>query len=178
MPDAAGTLRKAANPQPVADDGDALAVSLILLLKEVAAEFGLHTQHAEVVGGDRQSRQMVRPASCSKVVVNLGVTRDVLEQPRIFAQPQELPHVETCTLRLIFVRFNKLDDAIGLRKGQRAEQYAIDHSEDGGVSPNAEGQGEDSHGGEAGSFSQSAKAEAEVLPQGFHGRPSAMLVRG
>jgi len=48
---------------------------------------------------------MVRPIAGAQVVSQSGCTSDVLEELRVFAQPQELPHVETGALRLIFVRF-------------------------------------------------------------------------
>ena len=71
---------------------------------------------------------------------------------------------------LVFVGFGELDDAVGLRERKRAEQDAVDDREDSGVGSDAESEGEDGGGGEAGRFCQDAKAEADVLPEGFHQR--------
>ena len=51
--------------------------------------------------------------------------------------------------------------------------------ENGGVGSDAEGEGEDGGGGEAGRFGQRAKAEADVLPEGLHwGPPGKVRRRG
>ena len=51
-------------------------------------------------------------------------------------------------------------EAVRLRHRQRAYEQLIDDAEDGGVGADAEREGEDGHGGEAGMLEQLADGEA------------------
>ena len=55
------------------------------------------------------------------------------------------------------------DEGGGISDGEIFEKDGVDESEDGGVGANAEGEGEDGGGGEARSFGELTRGEAEVL---------------
>jgi hypothetical protein len=71
------------------------------------------------------------------------------------------------------------DEALGFRKGERAQQRGIEDTEDRGGGAQSETQGEHGDRGEAGTAAQTAEGEAEVASQ--IGEPSdklGLLVRG
>ena len=54
-----------------------------------------------------------------------------------------------------------------MRIGQRLQQHAIDHAEDSAVGPDAQGQREDDHGGEAGRLGERAHGVLQVAGKVF-----------
>ena len=75
-------------------------------------------------------------------------------------------------LRHLLGPFGQEHQPVGLVVGQRAQQDRVDHAEDRGVGADAQGQGQDGHGGESGTPRQHPSPVTDVLPPGFH-RPSA-----
>ena len=64
----------------------------------------------------------------------------------------------------------ELDDAVGVRIGERLEEDGVDDGEDGGVGSDAEGQGGDGCDGEARVLEEAAQGVFEVMPQVGHWR--------
>jgi hypothetical protein len=62
----------------------------------------------------------------------------------------------------------KADEGRGVGNGKVAHEDGVDEGEDGSVGANAESQGEDGGGGEAGGFLQLPQRVADVLDQGGH----------
>ena len=73
---------------------------------------------------------------------------DVLEDAGLLLPVVELGGGSDGTVAL-GRREQELDDAVGVRIGERLEQHGVDDGEDGGVGSDAEGQGGDGCEGEA-----------------------------
>src|SRR5579872_477167 len=80
----------------------------------------------------------------------------------------ELSSVEPGLVKLAFVAQGKLDDSVGLRVRQRAQQDAVYDAEHGCVCADAECQRQNDKHSEAGTFPECAKAVFNVLPQSLH----------
>ena len=63
----------------------------------------------------------------------------------------------------------KLDEALGVRDREIAEEQSVDEGEDGNIRADAEGQGKNCDGGEAGILAQAAEGITEILPKPMHG---------
>ncbi len=65
---------------------------------------------------------------------------------------------------------------MGVAVGEVAQEEGVDHGEDGGVAADAEGEGEESEGGEAGIAAEGAEGIADVGPPAA-GKSAAALER-
>jgi len=61
-----------------------------------------------------------------------------------------------------------LDELLGLRVGQRAQQHCIQHAEDGGIGADAERHGDNDDSSEAGPLDHLAQRETQILEQNCH----------
>jgi hypothetical protein len=64
------------------------------------------------------------------------------------------------------------DEAIGLGRGKRAQEQAVQNAEDGGVQANAKRDRQDQDGGEARGFPQHPQRKAKILRQSFDHGPA------
>ena len=83
--DDAGGAAKAAQPQAVADDHDAIATCCLLFALEDPAAIGRHTQRREEVGRDQHAAQPLGLAVASQVGVPRHRCRDRYEGARTAA---------------------------------------------------------------------------------------------
>ena len=69
----------------------------------------------------------------------------------------------------------KGDELLGMRVRQRIEEHGVDDGKQGSVGADAQSQGEDRDGREAGIFSQRAGSVAQVLQEFFEPEPTPLV---
>jgi hypothetical protein len=164
---AADGLRRRAEtplPQPVADHHEAGSLGVLRLRKDTPMQ-RLGAQHIPEIAGDLARRQFLRLAVVGKNRVGRLGGGDVRED-RVVLPPlmpfgrrgKELPRAG-----LTRVVVPDHDEPVGVGKRERTDEHRIDGAEDGRVGPDAEGEGEHGHGGEARVFQQLAAGEFEVV---------------
>ena len=156
----AGAPLKEAEPQRVAEDRDPIGAVELFGRLERASENRLDLQNGEQArrhdgGIDALHRAVAREVDAAEAKVAESFEG-------MIAAPQ-------------FQRIGRggidgahLHDAVGMRQGKRAQQYAIDHREHGGGASHAQRQYQYQGGGVAGSFARGAKGVAEVVQKIVH----------
>jgi hypothetical protein len=152
----------------MADDGDARAVRLVLGLSEIATQRRRQAQDGEEVGADAGGRKALRGlAFTGSGYAGAGADGDVLKNMAAMLAP--LLHgfigkVQGAAARAAFIEcFVKTDQTIGLGKGERAEQRALNNGEDGRVRTDAEGERRDRDDAEGRRFPEKAERVADVV---------------
>jgi hypothetical protein len=69
-----------------------------------------------------------------------------------------------------------VDEFVGTREWERAEEDGVDDGKDGGVGADTEGESEDGNSGEGGGFSEEAEGEAGVVEERFYERERLLVV--
>src|SRR5579859_635808 len=162
---------EAARPQIVANDGDALSASTIIFLSKIAAEKRLNAQDMEVRSGDGHASQMFRTVTGGKVIADRRITGDVFEGFFVILQPFQFTGIEVHFIGQLVGAFGKLHNAIRIGKRQRAQEDAVDDSEDSGVCPDTESQSQNGNESEGRRFCKHTQAKSDVLPEAGHGAP-------
>src|SRR5437588_846958 len=151
--------------------GDALPVASIFLGKKVSAKRGMNTKPLENLRRHGISPHMLRLRSCGEVVTGVGVTGHVFKKLAKLSQVLQLLPSQIHLIGLCLVGLSELDDAVGFRKGQRAEQYPIYNCKDGRVRADTERQSQNRDDSESRALRQHSRRESYVLPECFHEPP-------
>jgi hypothetical protein len=168
---AADHVRVAAEPAlPVAlgQDRHRLRPRLVVFGGEGAAEDGRLAQRREQAGRDLAAAEALRLRALRVEDEARAVEPDQgLERSALVADVLEVRDGEA-HLRDLFGPFGEEHEPVRLLVGKRAQQHRVDHAEDRGVGADAQGQGQDGHGGESGAARQHASPVTDVLPPGLH----------
>src|SRR5471030_2932136 len=159
----------AALPETIAqDDGLSGAFQFVARLKG-AAQKRSEAQGFEEPGGDSHGLETLGLVADGEVEILAEVESNFRENLVADAEIQEVSrgHREVVPLG---PDAEDADQAIRLRIGQRLEQDAIDHAENGAVAADGKRQNEHRNRRETGVLTQGAKSVMKVLPQIVHRR--------
>ena len=161
-----GVGAEAAAPQCVAEQDGAGGAGPIVLRGEGAAKGGLHAQHGQKAGGDAGAFQPRGIAGLGEIGGEIPPCLDAFE-----GVGEALPIAEIGGRRIharVAARgivFPDLDQAVGIRVGQRAQQDVIGQREGGGGGADAEGGHGDGGESEGGRPAQAARGPDQIAAQ-------------
>ena len=163
-----GVAAEPALPVALGQDGHRLRPRLVVVGGEAPAEDGSLAQRREEAGRDLAAAQALRLRAlriedeARAVVADQGLERGALVADVLQVRDGE------AHLRDLLGPFGQEDQPVRLLVGKGAQEDRVDHAEDRGVGADAQGKGQDGHGGESGAPRQHARAVTDVLPPGFH----------
>ena len=138
-----------------------LVAEVMLLAGKAAAHGRAYAEHVEEAGGDRRIPQSFGQLAAGVDDLTDHVAGDTVEG-RIQPNPVLQADRGDPTLAETFVDLRQLDEAIGIRVGQRAQEHGIDGGEDGAVGPDPQRQRQDHSGTESRRAPHSPQGQADV----------------
>ena len=162
--DDVGIAAELALPEAGADQDHRRRARPVLVGGEVAPEHRLDAEHAEEVRRDELALEALRLADAGQAEALHARHRhrgEAAVLPLPVAEVEERDRAAP-EVRLALV---DRDQLLGARVRERLEEDAAHHREEGGVGADAEREGHDRDGGEAGAAPEDAQAVAQVLEQ-------------
>jgi hypothetical protein len=170
LTDDGGRCGEAAFPEAFAEDGDGASSEMIVVAGKGAAEDGLNAEGGEEGCGNHEAVEAFGFGGAGKVVVLVAVDGHGGEG---FAGPLPVKEVGIADGGAVHAGILLVDgdEPAGIWVGQRIEDDSVDDGEERGIGADAEGQGEDGDGGEAGGFEEHAQGVTQVLEKNGHCGP-------
>src|SRR5215472_13218674 len=157
-------------PESKAEDHNVIVTSFVLISRPSAPQQGTGAKEGKEIRFSWSSDYMLGPAYITQVVSGRpGIERHVLKAVGLRFPVKEIRAGKRVVTGRGF-SFEEPHELAGIVKRKRAQQDCVNDAEDGGVSADAEGQGDNCHGGEPASFPEVAKTEAKILQNGSHGK--------
>src|SRR5258708_19314265 len=120
---------------------------------------------------------MLSVISRGEIEGNVGVAGDMPKEFAALPQTLQLFRRYRHLVGLRLVGFGKLDNAVGLREGKRAEQHSVHDREYCGIRADPQRQCQNSDNGEPRTLRQHTDRVAKVLPDGTHLVPPGVMLR-
>ncbi|MBK9547516.1 MAG: hypothetical protein IPO52_00045 [Gemmatimonadetes bacterium] len=152
-------------PEAVADDGHRGSAESVLVGRWQPSVEWRDRHDAKEARGDGRGLQVHRPVGPQQRPVRGAVGGETLEGARLITPISKVRPREVRGAAAVMA-FLHVDEAVRLGERQGAEQYAIDHREDGGVGADAERESDDRTEGERGRSPQDPGCKAEIEPEG------------
>ena len=165
-------------PETVADDRNIRPAFAIFFGKEAAAFGRSHAENVKEAGRGSSRGNLFRCAVRGKTRVKRIIRADALERARLLPDARHLGkgNREAVDAALHVVSSNR-NELIGIFIRQRKKQHGVNDGENRGVGADAQRKREDSDNGEAGILPQHARAETQILQQGFdHGESPSLAI--
>ena len=154
---------KLAHPESVTQDDDIAAVGHVFLRRKRPAQPHARAEEPEVCLGHVRAFDLLRNTAGQVQPFTAEVVRShVLEDAGLLLPHVELGHRGARAAMISAIGKQELDDAIGLRIGERFQQHRVDHGKDGGVGPDSERQRGHYGEGETGVPEKHAQGVANV----------------
>ena len=163
LPDGVCLLAVQLLPRATTENNPTVAWRRVLGPGKATSDRGRHPEHVEELGGHEGADELRRFAgSCRHGEGQRAVSRDSLQRLLLPAQVDELSG-RMIAARFVGGRRGDADDAVGLVEGQRAQEHAIDHAEDGRVRADAERERDDGDQREARVLEEGANRVPEIV---------------
>ncbi len=143
----------------------------ILFGGEDAAQRGLHPEHGEIRPGDELRGHPLRLRPVGQVRGGREAAEHAAEDLVVPAQVlvQRVGEgVEAPVAAVVAAFHSESDQLLRVLDGQAAQQHLVEQGEDRGVGPDADGQREDRHQGEAGRLEKPPEGVPDVLQHSAH----------
>src|SRR5688572_3093505 len=163
---------KTALPEGIAQDGSLVALPLVVLWNECAAQYRLDAERAKQAGGNIGSRHTLRAifpydSKCLSAAPG-GIETHMLENLVLRQPVGEVGWRYTLLAEsLLRIALPDHDEPVRLRVGQRRQQNCLDDAEENRICSDPEHQGEDDCNGKTGIVSQRADGISQVVPHGL-----------
>lgn len=159
---------EAALPEGVAEDHDVILARLVLARRPGSAQDRIHAEQGEEIGFRRDAPDMVGLPLAAEVHLARPKEQGHVGKRAVLRFPVDEIRPGEGILAGRGLGFVKPDQAVRIGIGERAQQDGIDDAEDGGVGPNAGGQGQDGYRRESTGFEQGPDGVPQVLNEGSH----------
>src|SRR2546426_196977 len=163
-------------PQPVAEDGDLGSSGSIVVWLDRASDERLRGENGKQAAADARAVNPLRHLTPRQIECPAGEEAQAVEARGLFAPVVEVGqrgagHRAGCCRRGRRVRpaSDEDEEPVGLAKRKGPEHDRVNDAEDRGVRADAERQGQDGDGREAGTLAQQAQPEAYVINNVGHG---------
>ena len=168
VPDHVRGAAEEIQPDPVAEDGDALGAGTVLLLGEGASEERLDTEDAPGRRVALDRGDPLGPVAAGEVAPAVVPGRQVLEDLVLLAPVDEVRVGEAGPIPALGAR-EELVELVRVRVWQEVAQVAVDRAEDLSVGADREGQRHDRREREDRAADQRAQGVQQVLAQPLQG---------
>ena len=153
-------------PHAIAQDHLESVAGKLVVGRELPPASGPQSQHLKESGGHAKCGELHRIACAGKLQIGVGVRGEAFKG---FGARAKIAQVEVVHGKLgeALILIEDAYDAAGIGVGERAQEHAVNHAEDGGIGADAQRDGENNDGGEAGTFGERARAVAQVAEENF-----------
>lgn len=166
--DDVGIAAEMVAPEFVVEDDDLFVAGEGVVGNQMAAEDDFRAEEeVEPAGGDAAGLDLLGPVGSGDGEAFAGPAVDGVEEGGLLLPVEEVAGGSAVALAG-FVVGPEHDDAVAIDVGERGEEDGIEEAEDSGGGANAQGEGEQGDGSEAGALPEETKAVANVAPEFGH----------
>jgi hypothetical protein len=167
--DDGGIAAEAPVPEPMADDGAAMAAGGFLVCQEPAAERRLHAERREEIRGHAEALHPLRLVPANQVHVPPGERRHALNAVALALPVEEIRRRHRFAAVLgIAGTVGQQQDPVHLREGERPDDQGVDHRQDGGVRTEPERERQHDQAGKPGALQVCSQRIFHVEAEGAH----------